>query len=100
MKANCEKLPGVTKYRQCRWGKELIEAINVTKETAQCVWIDGTRENKRGWYKYQIYDTWELVRASIVEGLEQSIVSANERIAEATKELAKVRKMKPPKASA
>ena len=45
------------KYKTGGWGQDLIEAVEVEKETDKSVWIDGNRSAKRSGYN-NYFDSW------------------------------------------
>jgi hypothetical protein len=66
----------ITKYKatKCTWGK-MIEPVQVEKETASSVWINGRRNAKRTSYE-NYFDTWEEAKEFLTEYAENMLATA------------------------
>jgi hypothetical protein len=62
------------KYRTGGWGKNLIEEIEVEKETEYSVWIKGRRAAKKTDY-HNYFDTWEDAKLHLLAIEEKYVAS-------------------------
>jgi hypothetical protein len=90
------------KYRTGGWGKELIEEVEVERETEQCVWIkryptskEASRHAKRSSYD-NFFDTWEEAHAYLREQRLLAVESAKRQLVGAEKLLANIDALKRP----
>ena len=83
------------KFRTCDFGKNLIEEIDVERETDSSVWINGRRSAKNSsWHKY--WDSWEEAHAFLLEKAEKSLQSARRSLERAQGEYGNIKGMKAP----
>jgi hypothetical protein len=76
-------------------GRNLIEPVEVEKETASSVWINGRRNNKRSGYD-SYFDTWEEAKAYLLEQAERKVAGRRRSLEAANGELGNIRGLKKP----
>lgn len=81
------------KYEIPYWGAE-ITAVEVEKETARSVWIDGRRRVKADRY----FDTWDGARDYLVEMSKEKMVIAERGMASAKKFQNEINALRKPEA--
>lgn len=74
------------------WG-QLIEKINVERETKKCVWIDGRRSNKMSdWYCY--FDTFGEAKNYLISEAENKVQAARSKLNNAKSHLGNIQALK------
>ena len=82
------------KYRT-GWHRDVIERIEVERETEHSVWVGGSREGR--WTSYHKYhDTWHNARAYLKDRVTNALKSYEKNAEDARKELAKISAMTEP----
>lgn len=76
-----------TFYRTGAWGKEPIEPVVVDRETEQCVYINGSRQNKRSGYT-NYFNTFAEAKDYLVAKRRRECESAERSLEHAKKALA------------
>ncbi len=85
----------IVKYRTGGYGKNLIEKIEVDRETEINVWIDGRRHAKDSlWHKY--WDSWEDAHTFLLEKATRSLEGARRSLERAQSEHGNIKGMKAP----
>ena len=86
----------ITKYKACRraWGN-LIEPVQVEKETESRVWIDGRRRAKRSGFD-NYFDTWDEAKEFMTEYAEKKLDRARRDLEAAQGLAGNVRGLKAP----
>ena len=91
----------ITKYmaKNFEWSSGKIEVVQVERETATSVFIDGSRVAKRSSYRCY-FDTWDKAHAFLTEQAQANVDSARRRLELANAFAGNVKGMKNPEASA
>jgi hypothetical protein len=85
----------IEKYRTGGWGNDLIERIEIERETAASVWIRGNRHAKQSEYlKY--FDNWDDAKAQLMEKAERKLKSCRRSLERAQGEYGNVKGLKNP----
>jgi len=77
------------KYRTGGWGKNLIEQVEVEKETEASVWIKGRRNAKRTEY-YNYFDTWDEAKLYLLTVAEAKVAAIRLNLERANGELGNI----------
>jgi len=60
------------KYKAGRWSKELIEAVEITKETEYNVWFKQDRHQKRS-SGTNFFDTWKEAHEYLIQKAQEQL---------------------------
>jgi poly(3-hydroxyalkanoate) synthetase len=83
----------ITKFRTGGFGRQLIEAVEVERETDSSVWIKGNRNAKiTSYHKY--WDSWEEAHAYLLERADRSLQDARRALERAQGEYGNIKGMK------
>jgi hypothetical protein len=83
------------KYRTGGWGKNLIEVVEVEKETVNSVWLKGssTRRLKlSGFHNY--FNTWEEAKNFLQDQADRKVDSLRRQLEQAKGEQGNIKGMK------
>ena len=83
------------KFRTGGFGKNLIEEIEVERETDSSVWING-RRNAKNSSLHKYCDTWGEAHLFLLEKAERSLESARRSLERAQGEYGNIKGMKAP----
>lgn len=92
----------LVKFKTGGWGKNLINPVECTRETAQSVWVAGTnggsesRQAKVSGYTC-FHDTWELAHNHLLAKAEREVAHARLSLECASGKLGNIKGMTPPK---
>jgi len=89
------------KYRTGGYGKNLIEAIEVEKETEKCVWLKSVNNSKaHKHYKiteyYRYFDTWEDAHDALLDDAERTTQSLQRQLEQVNVRLSNIKGLKKP----
>lgn len=59
-----------------------IDIVKCDKETAQCVWVNGSRRNKSGGYE-RYFDSWDDAHSFLQERTARTVVNLKDDLATA-----------------
>lgn len=83
------------KFRTGGFRNNQIEEIEVERETANSVWVDGSRHAKdTSWHKY--FDSWDAAHAYLLGKAESDLESARKSLERAQDVYGKIKSMKAP----
>ena len=71
-----------TKYKTGGYGGDLIEVVEVDRETKDSIFINGRRTSKRSSH-HAYWDSWEEAYASLVDKAQQRVASARRSLKDA-----------------
>ena len=69
----------ITKYRTSSFGGEIIEPVEVERETVSSVWTKGRRSEKNTNY-HQYWDTWEEAHTYLLDMSKSALESAKREL--------------------
>jgi hypothetical protein len=78
------------KYRTGGWGKNLIESVEVEKETEASIWIEGKRNAKKTEY-HNYFDTWADAKRHLLTVAEKKVAGIRLNLERANGELGNIK---------
>lgn len=94
----------ITKYKTVRWHASKIHPVEITRETAKCVYKCvyknevqiGDRREAKECESHKYHDTWEDSKKHLLEESEQKLVLARRHLQNMQGELGNVKGLKKP----
>lgn len=80
------------KYRTGGFGVNLIETVDVERETEHSIWINGRRNSKKTSY-HKYWDTWQEAHEHLLEHAERAWQIAQRKLARAESEYIEIKGM-------
>jgi hypothetical protein len=80
------------RYKTKGWDND-IEAVEIERETASSIWINGRRVRKDSCYD-RFFDSWELAHDHLLKRCESQIENLKGQLARWKTELKKIKAMK------
>lgn len=85
----------ITKYKTGGWNpKKLIEEVLCERETEKCVFVGGSRLDKKTAY-HSFHDTWNAAHAHLLHKAEGDVAHARHMLQFANDKLGNIKGLKP-----